>query len=451
MCVCLANELQSCMAVPWFYGMGFVITFSALFAKIHRVILVFRAGLQMQRKQVTMADVFPVMGIMFVIEVAILLTWQLVAPLKWEREIVDELDGYPLSSVGSCTGGTTGWYFYLALVIFHVLCLCYALVLCFQAKNINSDFAESSYVSLAVVFMFQVLVLAVPISALVRDNSDVFYFVRAAAVFLQNFTVVVLIFVPKILRMKEEQRNPTNTTGRSTSLRAQSRPSVRQSARQSASRRMPSWAGASLSDALGETEEDESRLSVKFNEDLPAINEDDERGSRGSRKHSGESMGSEHSNSTRRSVRVEHGSECAPVSERAGSSHHKAALLSPQEVESRWEELGFPSKQKARLLLDLFSRNTEPEERQKLSSNLFQSSNNTESKNSSEDCELQNVDDNSKPTVVSPRDFNSHLKSGLSEMADDDCTENGHSTETADTPDNKNAIPVSKRIDIRFL
>ena len=33
-----------------------------------------------------------------------------------------------------------------------------------------------------------------------NSKPDVFYFVRAVTVFLQNFTVLVLIFLPKMLR-----------------------------------------------------------------------------------------------------------------------------------------------------------------------------------------------------------------------------------------------------------
>eukprot|EP00934_Nitzschia_sp_Nitz4_P005782 Nitzschia sp. Nitz4//scaffold381_size12975//6080//9943//NITZ4_008989-RA/size12975-processed-gene-0.5-mRNA-1//1//CDS//3329549901//5772//frame0 len=215
----------ACMAVPWLWGLGFVVTFSALFAKIHRVKLIYLAGLQMKRKQVSLADVLPVMAIMFVIEFAILLSWQFAAPLQWQREVMDELDGYPTVSVGSCDGGQMGWRFYAGLVAFHVCCLGYALVLCFQTKDINSDFAESSYVSLAVAFMFQVLVLAVPISALVRDSADTLYFVKAIATFLQNFTVLVLIFVPKMLKVHEEHYNPTARSQRATSLHRTPRPS----------------------------------------------------------------------------------------------------------------------------------------------------------------------------------------------------------------------------------
>lgn len=446
-------RLQGCMAVPWFYGMGFVITFSALFAKIYRVKLIYQAGVRMQRKQVTLADVLPVMGIMFVVEIGILLSWQLVAPLKWIREVTDAVDGYPTASVGSCDGGEKGWKFYLGLVVFHVLCLCYALVLCFQTKGINQEFAESSYLSLAVVFMFQVLVLAVPISALVRDNTDVFYFVRAAAVFLQNFTVLVLIFFPKMVRMHEEQRDGAVRTSRAMSLvrRPTNRPNTaaQQSgdfaARRSLGRGVRggsvSWGGASL------TEEGDRSRSIKMSEEsLSAIHEESE----GSRSKSEGSSRAE---------------KAPPAGLNSGSDHRlESRLLSPFEIENKWEELGFPSKETAVMIMDLVKRTTKPGQRKSISSDLFasktdeempksplhqgneeavsapESSETKEAVSAPESPETKNSPaSSSKPDVVSPKAFTDRLKAQMSELEEeglDDVTENNENSEDqAKAPD----------------
>jgi len=87
------------------------------------------------------------------------------------------------------------------LVVLNVFCLFVALILCWKTKDIPSDFAESNYIFLSVMFMFQILLLAVPVSVMVRNDNNVFFFIRVAAVFLQNFTVLVLIFLPKMRRI----------------------------------------------------------------------------------------------------------------------------------------------------------------------------------------------------------------------------------------------------------
>eukprot|EP00977_Amphora_coffeiformis_P018049 scaffold6120_cov162-Amphora_coffeaeformis.AAC.6 len=375
-----------CMAVPWFYGLGFVITFSALFAKIHRVRLIYRAGLQMQRK---------------------------------------------------------------------------------QTKDINSDFAESSFVSLAVVFMFQVLVLTVPISALVRDNTDVLYFVQATAVFLQNFTVLFLIFVPKMLRMSEDQRNPASRPSRTTSLRRQ----PRQSGSAHLNGRGTSWAGASLTDR----EDGTTSRQLRYSEDeLSAIWEEGSRRSfdniaerapvksveSGSSSERAPVVSGASGSSVRRSVRfsaVEKSDDVSVSSEFEAVANNQRHQLSPDEVESEWEELGFPSKDKAQMIFDLLQRSTDAERRKTILKGLLDESPTEYSTVPTVDPEslspegtggkvAQPVDRgeqsqeaeppeevppetlaattnggalSSKPTNVSPRAFSDHLKSGLSELGED--------------------------------
>lgn len=95
--------------------------------------------------------------------------------------------------------------FSLILISFHIASLLYALVLCMQTHHIDDDFAESNNIAQAVAFMFQVLVLSIPVAILVEDSNDVFYFVLVCAVFLQNFTLLTLLFVPKMIKTASGQ------------------------------------------------------------------------------------------------------------------------------------------------------------------------------------------------------------------------------------------------------
>lgn len=63
--------------------------------------------------------------------------------------------------------------------------------------------------------------MAVPILALVQDSPDVFVFVQAIAIFSQNFTVLVLIFGPKMYKVFVGQADPagTSVSGRSNNPR----------------------------------------------------------------------------------------------------------------------------------------------------------------------------------------------------------------------------------------
>lgn len=217
----------ACMAVWWLYGIGFGLIFSALFAKIYRVKLIFQAGQAFRRVIVNIKDVANILILMMVVEVGILLSWQLVSPERWHRTVLRESEeGYALESVGRCTSDNS-LYFKIALIVFHLLCLLYALVLCFRTKHLNSDYAETSYISLAVICMFQILVVAMPIYAMVEEDSNIYYFVRASVVFLQNFTVIGLIFFPKMLRVYQGKAvNVTKAQSRASIIRSFLSPST---------------------------------------------------------------------------------------------------------------------------------------------------------------------------------------------------------------------------------
>jgi len=190
----------ACMAIPWLWGMGCAITYSALFAKVWRVQKLYKLAHAMRRQKVTHKDVYFIIVFMVTVEMVVLIAMQIVSPHVWQRDVIREIGGYSIESIGSCSSDS-GWWFFATLVVLNVFCLFVALILCWKTKDIPSDFAESNYIFLSVMFMFQILLLAVPVSVMVRDDNNVFFFIRVAAVFLQNFTVLVLIFLPKMRRI----------------------------------------------------------------------------------------------------------------------------------------------------------------------------------------------------------------------------------------------------------
>jgi hypothetical protein len=155
---------------------------------------------QMRRKTVSHQDVYFIIVIVVAIEMVVLLAFQFVSPHIWNRDVIQDIGGYATESIGTCDSDR-GWWFFAALVIINVICLFLALIICWKSKDIPSVFAEGNYIFFSVMFMFQILVLAVPVSAMVRDDNNVFFFIRIAAVFMQNFTVLVLIFMPKMRRI----------------------------------------------------------------------------------------------------------------------------------------------------------------------------------------------------------------------------------------------------------
>jgi len=191
----------ACMAAPWLFSLGFSIVFSALAAKILRITKVMHAAANFQRKKVEVKDVMGIMVVVVMVQVVILVCWQLIDPMTWQRELIaEDINGYPTQSVGSCQSDHALRYL-VPLAVVDFLLLAVALILCFKSRKLSNQFQEGMYIAASVVSMLQILMLAVPILVIVENDTSAFYFVLAVVVFLISFTVQCLIFFPKIYRL----------------------------------------------------------------------------------------------------------------------------------------------------------------------------------------------------------------------------------------------------------
>ncbi|CAB9531508.1 acid type B receptor subunit 1 (Partial), partial [Seminavis robusta] len=133
----------ACMATPWLYGVGFAVAYGPLLAKLLRIMLVSRAGRKKQmgkstgsQRAVGLKEVSGLVGIILIIQLAILTAWQIDSPIQWTREVIEEVDGFATVSVGRCESDHQYAYFG-ALVGFQLLCLLGALVLSYQTRHIH--------------------------------------------------------------------------------------------------------------------------------------------------------------------------------------------------------------------------------------------------------------------------------------------------------------------------
>ena len=91
----------ACVLSPWFFFIGQILTFCALFTKLWRVDKV----LQFRRRAVTISNVIKPLIAVMAIAIAILTAWTVVDPYHWSREVISEL---PAETYGRCT--TNNWW-----------------------------------------------------------------------------------------------------------------------------------------------------------------------------------------------------------------------------------------------------------------------------------------------------------------------------------------------------
>ena len=159
------GPVDSCVAIPWFYSLGFSITFGTLFAKIRRVYGIFSREHQMspisstRRAVLSFRDTLATICKVLVLDVVILTLWTAIEPLHWERTVIREDQfGFPLESQGYCTSDR--WELFLGVIIvLHVALCATACYMCYMARNIPSRYSEHKYLTIAMVSNLQVFAI----------------------------------------------------------------------------------------------------------------------------------------------------------------------------------------------------------------------------------------------------------------------------------------------------
>lgn len=182
----------ACMAQPWFYGAGFAITYCSMIVKLRRVAKVFKSAVKMSRKVRGVSfkmTLLILMGLLSV-EFLILIIWTTSDPLKFVRPEESPLNG-------SCES-TNARTFLELMAVYHLILLFYGAYLSYRCRKMNGVFAETKYLSLAMLGNLQVLLLALPVIVLTADDAETSMFIRSIAVFLNDFSTTALIFGPKV-------------------------------------------------------------------------------------------------------------------------------------------------------------------------------------------------------------------------------------------------------------
>lgn len=194
---------DACMTFPWLYTLGFALTFSSLYTKVLRVKRVFNSKrLKVRRINVKM-DVLAYVGGGVALQGVIMAIFTLVSPLEFVRTC-DKWDdfGACMESSGGCENPDNDLYKTLFIPItacVHFVFLLYAVVLCYQTKDIPTEYQEGRWISMAIFSNIQVMMLGAPLVALVSGSDPgTSFLVRAAIIWLNDGGVLLLIFGPKL-------------------------------------------------------------------------------------------------------------------------------------------------------------------------------------------------------------------------------------------------------------
>lgn len=193
----------ACMASVWFFGIGFVLMYSALLVKMKKILYIFNMKYEMgsssRKKMSVRQNVKLVLGLV-AIEVIILLAWTITSPLRYSYTVVNSYqqgDFQVNLNRGLCSS-ELDVQFLVALASYHIALLAYSMYVAIKTTNIHTAFSEGKYIRFAVYNGLQFSLLAIPILYLTNEASTAM-FIRAVAIGLHDAAFLGFLFGPKLL------------------------------------------------------------------------------------------------------------------------------------------------------------------------------------------------------------------------------------------------------------
>ena len=201
-----AGADAACMAIPWTLSMGMTVIFSALFSKLWRVNKLFSTS-TFRKLVVKEKDVLAPFALLFSLNAILLITFNVVDPLRSERLTVE---GEEWKSYAACRAGTVGYALMYSISAINMVALLLACYQAFQARNISGEFSESKSVGLAVGCWLQVLLVGFPALYLVDpDDIQTSYFLQVGLLFVLCMSMMIIIFAPLVSMVWQYKKNPS--------------------------------------------------------------------------------------------------------------------------------------------------------------------------------------------------------------------------------------------------
>jgi len=199
---------NACKTVPWLYLTGFSLEFSALFAKSLRLKKIFLAK-SLRRIRITVKDMAPILVACLCACWFLCAVWTGVSPLHWQRvPVAFDATGFMTVSYAHCTSHSFAGFFSAAILL-QVGCLLFAMMVCYQTRNVQEDFVENKWITIVLINMMTTIVLTVLLGFFMRESPSALFAIEAMNAFMTGFGVMFVMVVPKIqIVMKTPMAKP---------------------------------------------------------------------------------------------------------------------------------------------------------------------------------------------------------------------------------------------------
>ncbi len=187
---------QTCQTAWMLYAVGFSISIGSLSAKTLRVWRITKAASNLRAYRLSLVDALPPLLFILIIDVVIASLMIQQGDVDWvEIELSTDSYGRVLEKEFRCQ--SKGPVF-SAFLLVNIAILTFLATICYRARNINSDFSESKYVSMSLASSLQIAVLGFLLIAISDNTPAVEYLMVSLMTLVIAVSILYLVFVPKM-------------------------------------------------------------------------------------------------------------------------------------------------------------------------------------------------------------------------------------------------------------
>ncbi len=198
----------ACKTSPWFSNFGFNLIFSALISKLLRLNKIFSSAQKFKRVKVTPMDVMRPLAVLMTLTVVLLSMETIFEPSDYIIRRVESTDEWnrPLGEYGECSYHTNNGITQIFLLIIKLIVLAMVNMQAFKARNIQTEYNESIYITLVTAISLQVYTITTTVLMVANDKPIQKYLMRIMEIFLPGLAILLFIFYPKLKYVRESKR-----------------------------------------------------------------------------------------------------------------------------------------------------------------------------------------------------------------------------------------------------
>ncbi|GAB6025070.1 Metabotropic GABA-B receptor subtype 2, isoform C [Chamberlinius hualienensis] len=196
-----------CTVRAWVLMAGFTLAFGSMFSKTWRVHAIF-TNIKLNKKVIKDYQLFIIVGVLVVVDVAIMTTWQVVDPFYRETKTLQPQvhpsneDLLIIPQLEYCKSDKMT-AFMVAVYAYKGLLMVIGCFLAWETRHVSIPaLNDSKYIGMSVYNVVIMCVMGAAVSHLMSDQQNAAFILISAFILFCSTTTLCLVFVPKLVELK---------------------------------------------------------------------------------------------------------------------------------------------------------------------------------------------------------------------------------------------------------